>query len=825
MPLCRALPSFLPPHWLGGIRSFAELGRRAIRIAPLALLAVLAAGLAPRPLLAQEPAKSGTSTNAADPPGATRSLTPAPTEASPATPQRPGLQMLTVAVLTSSRTDRCFDDGNIKAIKTLTQQEVERINRSGDLGRRRLALRFLDDQRDAQKLIANMRTALGDASTVAVLGLANSANAKALFDAAAPEIRDSGAPFISDLSVSSLFAELGNVFTTRSAQETENIPLLLNFLKDLGVQKPAFIGLKDQVFSKVLGDTLKGGNGPALVADHRLSLAGNQLVPEEVTTAIRDAKSKDADFLFLSVGSQRAAAVFRQMLAAGFRPPVFVSGRIDSILSSSAQFNYANDIYQLAWDGLPDAYNDRLRQRIQKSNPKDWQFEGARVEQAPGWKTGECKPRPPTYDAGTFETPNLRAIEVGTQYGDMIGLLGEIIQSIPEGSNVRTVRSHIVEQLQTRYAEGRGAFRGNFDTWSFNPQTRAASRPPLLVMLRNGQKTLQLAPYQYVRLRDEVLRPVETLYLDIDMLRTYRIDDNEKSFFAEFLLLLHHEKGAGIERIEFANAFLDPKTGEKQLSVRALHEGGRSVTYPENMKVYRVNGRFMFEPKLGNYPFDTQRFSIDLQPKMGEHPFIIQPPPLKLRDQKVEADGWDIVEQFVSYDEDFVRLIDAKTHEQNVVPFYKGSFVWMMRRLAIDYYLRVVVPLGFILVVAYLSIFIPRTHFEAVVTIQVTALLSAVALYLALPKLDSDTATFSDRIFLFVYLAVSVMIAISIARVNPLMKGRAVPRTLAMLHIVGIPLMVVAMAIVLASASQSDGHSWTVALDAWKGKVAKMWDF
>ena len=47
------------------------------------------------------------------------------------------------------------------------------------------------------------------------------------------------------------------------------------------------------------------------------------------------------------------------------------------------------------------------------------------------------------------------------------------------------------------------------------------------------------------------------------------------------------------------------------------------------------------------------------------------------------------------------------------------------------------VPLGFILFVAYLSIFIPRTHFEAIVTIQVTALLSAVALYLSLPKLDS----------------------------------------------------------------------------------------
>ena len=109
--------------------------------------------------------------------------------------------------------------------------------------------------------------------------------------------------------------------------------------------------------------------------------------------------------------------------------------------------------------------------------------------------------------------------------------------------------------------------------------------------------------------------------------------------------------------------------------------------------------------------------------------------------------------------------IDAWTHRQSTVPFYKASFVWLMQRQTTDYYLRVVVPLAFILAVAYLSIFIPSVHFEAIVTIQVTALLSSVALYLALPKLDADFTTLSDKIFLFAYMAVSLMIGISILRV------------------------------------------------------------
>ena len=125
-----------------------------------------------------------------------------------------------------------------------------------------------------------------------------------------------------------------------------------------------------------------------------------------------------------------------------------------------------------------------------------------------------------------------------------------------------------------------------------------------------------------------------------------------------------------------------------------------------------------------------------------------------------------------------------------------------MTRQTTDYFLRVVVPLTFILIVAYLSIFIPRTNFEAIVTIQVTALLSAVALYLALPKIDADTTTLSDRIFLFTYMSVSVMIAISIMRINRHIAARKWLRNLLLnIHVVAIPLMGLLMALYVHRAS------------------------
>jgi hypothetical protein len=305
----------------------------------------------------------------------------------------------------------------------------------------------------------------------------------------------------------------------------------------------------------------------------------------------------------------------------------------------------------------------------------------------------------------------------------------------------------------------------------------------------------QLAPLQFVHLRNKNVRRIVTLYADIDLIRAEHIDDNEKTFLADFYLSMNDRSGASIDQLEFSNAYLEPGSNDRQITVRAIHDGGKSEAFPDHMKIYRVSGKFFYEPQLVDYPFDTQRFSIEIQPKHGNAPFIVQPPPPDLRDRAISVDGWLPKDQYVGYDEDFVRTVDAQTLEPSVVPFYKASFVWLMKRQTTDYFLRVVVPLGFILIIAYLSMFIAPDHFEAIVTIQVTALLSAVALYLALPKLDANVETLSDRMFLFSYLMLSVIIAITIARVNRLVAPIGwLRKSLGFLHIVGLPLATAALA-------------------------------
>ncbi|KUO57728.1 MAG: hypothetical protein APF80_02515 [Alphaproteobacteria bacterium BRH_c36] len=363
----------------------------------------------------------------------------------------------------------------------------------------------------------------------------------------------------------------------------------------------------------------------------------------------------------------------------------------------------------------------------------------------------------------------------------------------------------VVEALTTTYASGSGAFRGRFNNWSFDARTRVAVRPLLLIILPTGAKNRrrQLAPFQFLRLRDGSLRRIDTLYIDIDLVRAHRADDNEKTFLAEFYLSMRANQGADIERLDFTNAYVDQRSNGRQITIEKLHDGSPDAAYPDRMKIYRVSGRFLFKPDLKAYPFDTQRFFIEIKPLSGTA-FLVQPPPQSLRDRDVASDDWQATGQYVGLGEDFIPIVDAYTHAPSVVPFYKAQYVWLMQREVNDYVLRVIAPLLFILIVAYVSIFIPHPHFEAIVTIQVTALLSAVALYLSLPQLDSDTATLSDRLFLFYYLMVSVMIIITIARINKHVAARKwLKLSLGFVHTLGIPLAVAAMAWHVYALSQS----------------------
>jgi len=699
---------------------------------------------------------------------------------------------LDIAIFVSTRKDLCHARGYVAATRRLATRTQNKINARGGINGRPIELKFFDNQRDTAKTIANVREALTGPNLLAMIGLTSSTRGEATFKELGSEIGKSGVPFISHISVSDIFKDQTNVFSTRPAQEVERIPVMVKFISQVGYSSVAFLGRKSAAYIEAIGSGLKKALGPSrLVSDLRITRHGSarrgKLDEAELAAAIEEIETKQPALIVLAVGSSLSGKVLETLKSAGTSPAILLVGNLDRIPDRITR-NYPNAIYQLTWNRPPEVEYDTVRSVISEGEPTDWLFEGRKIPEAPGWKDDTC---PADYVPDALSETNLRAVAFGSQFADMVRLVAASATRAGRRAKLAQMRTTVLNELANTYTAGKGAYKGTFENWSFHADSRARAKTPFIIILPQGLGRTQLAPFQYIRTRTGALRLVDTLYLDIDLIRAYNIDNNEKSFFAQFYVAMRVSDRIDISDLAFTNAFLDPRTNGPLISITTVHPGGKSDAYPETMRIYRVNGRFRFNPDFAAYPFDAQRFTIDIQPKSGDKPFVIQPPPLKLRDKVVLVEGWDPTNQYVSYVDDFVPVIDAYTLEPSIVPYFRTRFVWQMKRETTDYYLRVVVPLAFILIVAYLSIFIPQTHLEAIVTIQVTALLSAVALYLSLPQIDSDTATLSDRIFVVDYMMVSLMIVISILRINVrVAKYRWLNGLLSFTHIVAIPMLI-----------------------------------
>ncbi len=729
-----------------------------------------------------------------------------------------GASPLKITVLTGPRNDFCYSD-HTEAIEKLARRERDRINKAGGIAGRQIEIQFRNDEGDASRTVENVREALADPQSIAIIGLQSSDRAKEVFKELGPRLRESGIPWISSLSTAGLFANYPNVFTMRGSQEEESIPLIAQFVKEKGFARPAFIGLKGQPGIEALLKGLEATEGfPAFAgksllqtpgADSKSRLNAN-LDPNEVAQAIEGLKSGNPDIVFLSVGSWRVPAFLKELQRVGITAPLFVTGRLDDIFRSDGS-SYAGDVYQIARDELPNLYNNRVRQLLFRDRPETWAFKGERNQDAFERRENGCKERPAKAKLDVLSRSNLRAVGIGLEFRDMIAMISDVVKAAKpaiDPDDVAAIRKTIANGITASFSSGKGIFKGSLEDWAFRPLSRTTVRTPFIITRPKDLNRQQLAPIQYVPLKDDKLRKIPATYLEIDLIRIYRIDDTEKSFGADFYLSMSDENDPHLDMIEFANAFVDYKSNSRQITIQPLHEGGPSDTYPSNMKIYLVSGKFMLDPNYKSYPFDVQMFTIDLRPRRGEFPFIVQPLQPELRAKPFDAEGWDIKDSYVSYDQESVSIFDTKKLEPSVIPFYKSSFVWVLKRSATDYYLRVVVPLFFIAIVAYLAIFIPAAYFDSIVAIQVTAFLSAVALYITTPKVDSDTATLSDRTFLFNYMVFSLMIVISILRVNKFIAGTLhLRRALAIVHIAVIPVFVVLMGFYVYGAGGSDSHS------------------
>ena len=469
---------------------------------------------------------------------------------------------------------------------------------------------------------------------------------------------------------------------------------------------------------------------------------------------------------------------------------------------------------------MPNVYNERLRQLIWRSGGAGWVFDDTpNTANKADWDSGKCKPRKHAVPRKIFDSANRRAIGRGIQYRDVLHLFARLARTAPAGSDAAGVRSHVSKEMLT-YVEGQKVFTGLWQDWTFTAN-RAVATDILITTSTTDPASAALAPVQYRRVNASLVKsPV--IDMSIDLIRLAQIDSNDRRFDAEFYLSLKSSgNNVSIDAIDFTNAARSRLGRERLITSREIHNGANGSKFPAGVRVYKVSGTFLFNPELRTYPFDTQRLSVSFQARNASTPILIQPLAQHLRSNGGELDGWLLRDRYVGSEQDIISTISADGVGRHVVPIYKFNQTWVAQRISVDYYIRVVVPLVFILLVTYFSVYLPQTRFDSTVAIQVTALLSSIALYLALPKVDSDQATLSDKMFIMTYAAVAMMIGLTVLKDSAWFKSAPVVRfLLATFQRVAFPAAtVVIVAYLISSADRDGGGLAQVVRAAWKALI------
>ncbi len=677
----------------------------------------------------------------------------------------PALPPYRMGVLVSSDSDRCYNPGVVKSIRAFSAQEIAAINAAGGIHGRQVELEVFDDYEDKTKTLEFLKASLEDPNMIGFVGIGSSTRGHFVFDLLGKQIAESELPIVTDISLGHIYAPYKNVFSMASAVEDE-LEVVRTFLQDNGFSRPAFVGIDGDLYSASLGNGLaRSDSSPALVADRRVIVKNYAIEPSAVDPVVQEIIESNADVVVLAIHSGPGAEVLKKLTAAGANIPVFVLyGRSSTIIRRSGELPDGLRFFQLGRDGVPYVYNERLRQRIWKSGKDGWIFNDTpNLAFSEGWADGgRCKKTKIAPARKIFDASNRRAVGRGMQFRDMLHLIATRAMKAPADLDITALRKRIAGDI-AEYAEGKQVYQGLWQDWAFTPR-RAVASDILVTTTLSDTRSAVLAPNQYRRVNGELVKsPV--VDISIDLVRLSRIDSNERRFDADFYLSLKsRDEQVSIDTIDFTNAERSPIGDKRLITSSVIHDGGAGSKFPENVRVYKVSGTFQFNPELETYPFDTQRLSVSFQARKVARPIFIQPLAQDLRRSGGDVDGWRLRDEYVGSEQDFISTIAANGTARHLVPIHKFNQTWVAQRISIDYYIRVVVPLGFILLVTYFSVYLPPSRFDSTVAIQVTALLSSIALYLALPKVDSDQATLSDRMFIMTYAAVALMIGLTILK-------------------------------------------------------------
>ena len=258
----------------------------------------------------------------------------------------------------------------------------------------------------------------------------------------------------------------------------------------------------------------------------------------------------------------------------------------------------------------------------------------------------------------------------------------------------------------------------------------------------NPSLPLYIYHHKQLALEDDEYKTIQVTYVYLDVLRITNISIEEETFSCDMYLDVISKDEDPIKVLRFNNlSTIDPNYLVNEISTN------RDPATNFISTRYHLSGNFTFHAIASNYPFDSQYLYLAMTIKHG----MLQPIPEELIDTDIDLNGWEIInvqsgilrsKNYLSKSSTLKRI--AKVEEEVRVG-------WLIKRSSSMTVLKIGIPLFFLTLLVYYTLFLPIDELGDAMAYLTTAFLSGIALYFSTERPQPLVMTTIDHIFAFFY--------------------------------------------------------------------------
>ena len=243
----------------------------------------------------------------------------------------------------------------------------------------------------------------------------------------------------------------------------------------------------------------------------------------------------------------------------------------------------------------------------------------------------------------------------------------------------------------------------------------------------------------------------DVMFTYLDLQRVDEVNVSEGYWVAEFELEVNSSQKNPIQYLKFWNRHALKNIWNTNLTKESTEQDRFQTKY-------RIVGAFDLTPEIGDFPFDTQKLRIDMSLERNIDDCILQPPIENLVDKNFLINGWKVSNMMagtVKY-KNFDRVGKKLQTHVNISKINRTE--WSVLRNNNIAVLRSLIPLLVMMILSWYSSFNDIAKSASTIQLNTTVFLAGVALYFSAEKPKGARFTFIDRLFIYFYIAIGILI-------------------------------------------------------------------